>query len=85
MSSDRPCGWVSNPLWTGFYPKVSDGVLTRTIQEINHPEDACPPISTFLPREEGDASDDDEIEVGGTTQRYTCPISLRPFENAMTW
>lgn len=29
-------------------------------------------------------SDDDDIEIGGTTQDYKCPLTLLPYENAVT-
>jgi hypothetical protein len=34
--------------------------------------------------ESGDASDDDDIEVGGVTQDYKCPITLTPLEDPLT-
>lgn len=35
--------------------------------------------------EDGDASDDeDDLEIGGVTQVYTCPISLTPLVKPMT-
>jgi SUMO ligase MMS21 Smc5/6 complex component len=53
------------------------------MQEINHTDEAMPPVSTFLPMEEGDEDDDDEIEIGGATQNYRCPLTLQPFVNAV--
>ncbi|KAF9013463.1 hypothetical protein BDQ17DRAFT_1404952 [Cyathus striatus] len=44
-----------------------------------------PPITEFIPKEDGDDSDDDDdLEVGGVTQTYTCPLTLRLLENPMT-
>ena len=43
-----------------------------------------PPLTSFIPREEDDASDDDDFEMGGTTQNYRCPITLQPFVNPVT-
>lgn len=35
--------------------------------------------------EDGDASDDeDDLEVGGITQDYKCPLTLIPFVNPLT-
>ncbi|WVR06268.1 hypothetical protein IAU60_003298 [Kwoniella sp. DSM 27419] len=51
--------------------------------EINH-QTACPPASTFLDRGENDESDDDDIDIGGATQNYRCPLTLTLFENATT-
>jgi hypothetical protein len=31
-----------------------------------------------------DSDDDDDLEVGGFTQVYTCPITLVPLENPVT-
>jgi len=42
-------------------------------------------MTTWLPRGDGDNSDDEDFEVGGQTQNYRCPITLLPFEDAMTW
>jgi len=54
-------------------------------QEVNHQGEACPPMSAWLPREDGDVTDDDDdIEMGGQTQTYRCPITMRPFVDAVT-
>lgn len=48
------------------------------------------PFSSFsanidISAEDGDESDDDDdIQVGGVTQDYKCPISLTMFVNPMT-
>lgn len=47
-------------------------------------DQACPPVSHWLERQDGDESDSD-IEMGGQTQNYRCPLSLRPIEDAVTW
>lgn len=52
------------------------------IWEINHEGEACPPMSRWLPRSDGDASDDEDFEVGGTLQTFKCPITLMPFTDA---
>jgi SUMO ligase MMS21 Smc5/6 complex component len=39
----------------------------------------------FYVSEDGDDSDDDdELEMGGVTQSYTCPITLTPLVAPMT-
>lgn len=52
--------------------------------EVNHEDEPAPAISHWLPREEGDEEDDDDIEVGGTTQRFTCPITMVAYVDAVT-
>ncbi|BEI94176.1 uncharacterized protein CcaverHIS019_0606350 [Cutaneotrichosporon cavernicola] len=54
------------------------------VWEVRHEDEPFPPMSHWLPREEGDDDDDDDFEVGGTTQRYTCPITLVAYKNAVT-
>jgi hypothetical protein len=34
--------------------------------------------------EDGDESDDDDVQVGGVTQDYKCPISLTPLVDPVT-
>ena len=43
-----------------------------------------PPITEFIEKEDGDDSDDDDLEVGGITQDYKCPLTLRTLENPVT-
>ncbi|CAK9784109.1 hypothetical protein CC85DRAFT_281875 [Cutaneotrichosporon oleaginosum] len=66
--------------------KTNEGFVSfrSAVWEVNHEDEACPPMSHWLPREAGDEDDDDDIEVGGTTQRYTCPITLVAYKNAVT-
>ncbi|KAG9315911.1 zinc-finger of the MIZ type in Nse subunit-domain-containing protein [Chiua virens] len=55
------------------------------IFEVQNPGETIPPIGDLVPREDGDPSDDeDELEIGGVTQDYKCPITLVVFENPMT-
>jgi len=62
------------------YTKFKHGIY-----EAQHPGAAIPPISEFISREDGDDSDDeDELEMGGVTQSYTCPITLTPLVAPMT-
>ena len=34
--------------------------------------------------EDGDVSDDDDVEVGGATQNYMCPLSLTVLDKPVT-
>ncbi|KAG0694527.1 hypothetical protein DFH29DRAFT_1072874 [Suillus ampliporus] len=53
-------------------------------QEVQNPGVNIPPINDFIPREEGDESDDDDdLEIGGVTQDFKCPITLTMLENPM--
>ncbi|QRV77383.1 E3 SUMO-protein ligase nse2 [Ceratobasidium sp. AG-Ba] len=54
------------------------------IWETGHSE-AIPPTTQFLPREAGDPEDsDDDLEVGGVTQDYKCPLTLQIYVNPLT-
>ncbi|KAG9087341.1 hypothetical protein FS749_002986 [Ceratobasidium sp. UAMH 11750] len=58
--------------------------FVEAIWESGHSE-AMPPVIQFLPREDGDAEDsDDDMEVGGVTQDYKCPITLQIYTNPLT-
>ncbi|KAF9220964.1 hypothetical protein BS17DRAFT_786274 [Gyrodon lividus] len=55
------------------------------IFEVQNPGSAIPPINDLVLREKGDVSDDDDdLEIGGVTQDYKCPITLVILENPMT-
>ncbi|KAG6376960.1 hypothetical protein JVT61DRAFT_995 [Boletus reticuloceps] len=55
------------------------------IYEVQNPGEMIPPINDLVQREDGDPSDDeDELEVGGVTQDYKCPITLVILEEPMT-
>ncbi|KAI5453327.1 hypothetical protein NCC49_005807 [Naganishia albida] len=55
----------------------------QAVWDIRHDE-ACPPISSFLEKGPDDPeSDDDDIEIGGTTQDFKCPLTLLPFDDAV--
>ncbi|EPQ54656.1 hypothetical protein GLOTRDRAFT_130007 [Gloeophyllum trabeum ATCC 11539] len=57
----------------------------QRIFEVQQPGQAMPPINDFLPKEDGDDSDDDdEIEIGGMTQDYKCPLTLTILVNPLT-
>ncbi|EGN92140.1 hypothetical protein SERLA73DRAFT_99710 [Serpula lacrymans var. lacrymans S7.3] len=62
------------------YTKFKQGVY-----EVQHPGEAIPPINEFIPKEDADDSDDDDdLEVGGMTQDYKCPITLTILINPVT-
>ncbi|KAF8917051.1 hypothetical protein CPB85DRAFT_1431664 [Mucidula mucida] len=53
--------------------------------EAEMPDTAMPPMTELIPKENGDDSeDDDEIEIGGVTQDYKCPITLCIIEDPVT-
>ncbi|KAH0831931.1 zinc-finger of the MIZ type in Nse subunit-domain-containing protein [Lanmaoa asiatica] len=55
------------------------------IYEVQNSGGAIPPINDLVPREDGDSSgEDDDLEVGGVTQDYKCPITLMVLEDPMT-
>ncbi|KAF8964213.1 hypothetical protein BDZ97DRAFT_1904521 [Flammula alnicola] len=55
------------------------------IWEVHHPNEPMPPLTEFIPEVYGDDSDDDdEVEMGGATQNYNCPITLTPLVNPVT-
>ncbi|THH16547.1 hypothetical protein EW146_g4097 [Bondarzewia mesenterica] len=57
----------------------------QAIYEVQHPDEAMPPIVDFLPHEDGDDSDDDDdIQVGGVMQDFKCPITLTPLVDPLT-
>ena len=72
----------SSSPWTHLI--LPAGTPLTAQKEIHHPNEACPPMSRWLPRSEEDASDDDDFEMGGTTQNYRCPITLLPYKDAVT-
>ncbi|KAG8929610.1 hypothetical protein FRC01_004070 [Tulasnella sp. 417] len=68
------------------YGKVKEYIHFREmIWEVNHANEAMPPVRSQIAREEGDSdSDGSDIEVGGATQNFTCSLSLKPFVDPMT-
>ncbi|KAG6866300.1 hypothetical protein C0991_006396 [Blastosporella zonata] len=53
------------------------GAFRNNIYEVQYPDTAIPPVTEFIPKEDGDDSDDeDELEMGGISQNYNCPITL---------
>ncbi|KAG9019880.1 hypothetical protein FRB90_000010 [Tulasnella sp. 427] len=68
------------------YSKVKEyAQFKEVIWEVNHANEAMPPIRSQIDREEGDSdSDGSDIEVGGVTQNFTCSLSLMPFVDPMT-
>ncbi|KAK0464677.1 zinc-finger of the MIZ type in Nse subunit-domain-containing protein [Desarmillaria tabescens] len=57
----------------------------QAVYEVDHLNEPMPPMTELIARESGDESDDDDdIEVGGVTQDYKCPITLRVIEEPYT-
>ncbi|GJE98304.1 E3 SUMO-protein ligase NSE2 domain-containing protein [Phanerochaete sordida] len=57
----------------------------QAVYEVQHPDEPMPPVSDFIPAEAGDDSDDeDDIQIGGVTQDYKCPLTLKLLEDPLT-
>ncbi|KAG6831003.1 hypothetical protein H0H87_006576 [Tephrocybe sp. NHM501043] len=57
----------------------------NNIHEVQHPDTPMPPITEFIAKEIGDDSDDDdELEMGGVSQNYNCPITLTLLDEPLT-
>ncbi|KAJ7459749.1 hypothetical protein FB451DRAFT_1271421, partial [Mycena latifolia] len=57
----------------------------EAIYEVDHPGQAMPPITDFIPRENGDESDDDDdVVMGGVTQEYKCPLMMTLLKDPLT-
>ncbi|TFK28018.1 hypothetical protein FA15DRAFT_585064 [Coprinopsis marcescibilis] len=55
------------------------------IWQMQHPDAAMPPLTNFIPKEDGDKSDDDDdLEIGGQIQDFKCPITLTPLVDPLT-
>ncbi|KAF8749480.1 Zinc-finger of the MIZ type in Nse subunit [Rhizoctonia solani] len=55
------------------------------VWETYRPEESAPTVNSILPREEGDPEEsDDEMEVGGVTQDYKCPLTLQIYDDPLT-
>ncbi|KAJ6512173.1 hypothetical protein C8R47DRAFT_1034185 [Mycena vitilis] len=58
--------------------------FTEAIYEVDH-SGAMPPMTDFIPREEGDESDDDDdVVMGGVTQEYKCPLMMTVLKDPYT-
>ncbi|GBE84954.1 predicted protein [Sparassis crispa] len=68
------------------YAKNDDYVKFKSsIYEVQNPDTAMPPLTDMIPREDGDDSDDDDdVQVGGITQDYRCPLTLTILVNPLT-
>ncbi|KIJ54712.1 hypothetical protein M422DRAFT_240792 [Sphaerobolus stellatus SS14] len=55
----------------------------ENVWETSH-DDAMPPLGNFFPKEDGDSDSESDIEVGGMTQTYKCPLTLTHLANPMT-
>ncbi|KAF4589968.1 hypothetical protein EYR40_009645 [Pleurotus pulmonarius] len=69
--------YVKNPQYIQFKQNIWDA---------QNPDQPMPALSELVPKEDGDDSDDDddEIEVGGVTQDFKCPLSLMPLQDPWT-
>ncbi|WVF69367.1 hypothetical protein IAT40_004143 [Kwoniella sp. CBS 6097] len=76
--------YVKKSQWAKYKDIEDYQTFRSNLWEINHPNSACPPISNFLERGEDDESDDDEIDFGGATQNYRCPLTLSLYVDAVT-
>ncbi|KAK0244388.1 zinc-finger of the MIZ type in Nse subunit-domain-containing protein [Armillaria nabsnona] len=57
----------------------------QAVYEVDHLNEPMPPMTELIDKESGDESDDDDdIEVGGVTQDYKCPITLRVIDEPYT-
>ncbi|KAJ7505425.1 hypothetical protein B0H11DRAFT_1796168 [Mycena galericulata] len=57
----------------------------EAIYEVDHPGNAMPPITDFIPREANDESDDDDdVVMGGVTQEYKCPLMMTLLKDPLT-
>ncbi|KAH8824965.1 hypothetical protein DL96DRAFT_1611435 [Flagelloscypha sp. PMI_526] len=56
----------------------------NAVFEIQNPGAGLPPISKLIPKEEGDASDDEEFEMGGVAADYKCQLSMKDLLDPMT-
>lgn len=54
------------------------------LKDIENPGQGMPPVSQFLPKEDGDDSDEEDFEMGGVSQDYNCPITLKPLLDPVT-
>ncbi|CAE6373203.1 unnamed protein product [Rhizoctonia solani] len=55
------------------------------VWETYRPEESAPTVNAVLAREEGDPEEsDDEMEVGGVTQDYKCPLTLQIYDDPLT-
>ncbi|TBU43587.1 hypothetical protein BD309DRAFT_864000 [Dichomitus squalens] len=57
----------------------------QAVYEVHNPDTAMPPLVDLIPREEGDDSDDeDDVQIGGITQDYKCPLTLTHLIDPLT-
>ena len=71
-----------NAIWVSFIYTSHNAFLR---QEVHHQGEPQPFMSTYLPMEDGDESDDEDMQVGPQTQNFRCMITLVPYVNAVTW
>ncbi|KAJ7644044.1 hypothetical protein FB45DRAFT_896753, partial [Roridomyces roridus] len=57
----------------------------EAIYSVDHDGSAMPPITDFIPREDGDESDDDDdVVMGGVTQDLNCPLMRTLLKDPLT-
>ncbi|KZT12066.1 uncharacterized protein LAESUDRAFT_720043 [Laetiporus sulphureus 93-53] len=68
------------------YAKSEEYITFKSaIYEVQNPDQAMPPITEFIPKEDEDESDDDDdLIVGGVTQDYKCPLTLTILVDPLT-
>ncbi|KAH8930119.1 hypothetical protein BT69DRAFT_1315174 [Atractiella rhizophila] len=55
----------------------------QEIHEVNNSGTAMKPAKSFLPKGDGESDSDSDIEVGGSTQTFKCPITMGWLEDAV--
>ncbi|OBZ71434.1 E3 SUMO-protein ligase nse2 [Grifola frondosa] len=86
---------MSNRNWKNIRARQPDRNMPRMICtyssdkqssfEVQNPNVAMPPVTDFIPHEDGDDSDDDDdVQVGGVTQDYKCPLTLTTLIDPLT-
>ncbi|KAJ3504863.1 hypothetical protein NMY22_g17778 [Coprinellus aureogranulatus] len=68
------------------YAKVPEYIdFKSAVWNAMHPDTPMPPLTNLIEKEAGDESDsDDELEMGGQTQDYKCPITLGLLKDPLT-
>ncbi|KAL1748044.1 hypothetical protein HDZ31DRAFT_71895 [Schizophyllum fasciatum] len=68
------------------YAKVKEYASFREqVFQVEHPDEPMPPVSEFIPKEDGDESDDDDdMEIGGVSQNFKCPLTLSVLDDPYT-
>ncbi|KAG8862406.1 hypothetical protein FRB96_001476 [Tulasnella sp. 330] len=56
----------------------------QDVWEVLHAKEAMPPVTSFIEKENEDEDSGSDIEIGGTSQNFTCQLTLQPFVRPMT-